>query len=327
MNHDDIIEARRVLEIEANAIMGLRERLGAEFSQAVDLISQTKGKVIVTGVGKSGQIGRKIASTLSSTGTPALYVHPTESSHGDMGVIADLDAVIAISSSGESQELHDVITYCVRKGVALIGMTGGKDSSLARSSQVFLDISVKEEACPLKLAPTSSSTVTLALGDALAMAVLKRKGFNEEDFAEFHPGGSLGRKMLTRVKDVMMTGDALPVVTESTPILEVIAAMTGYAVRGAAGVVSASGDLIGVITDGDIRRQLGQGQKAIECVAKDLMSTNPKTIDVNELAQKALFVMEQFRINLLFVINSHSEHPKKPVGLLHIQDLIGAKLK
>lgn len=327
MIHEDIAEARRVLDLEASAILELRERLGDDFILAVDQIANTKGKLIVTGVGKSGQIGRKIASTLSSTGTPALYVHPTESSHGDLGVIAESDCVLAISNSGESQELVDLLGYCVRKGVPVVAMTSSPKSHLGQTANVFLDISVKEEACPLKLAPTSSSTVTLALGDALAMAVLKRKGFNEEDFAEFHPGGSLGRKMLTRVKDLMQSGGDLPVVGEETPMSEVIALMTGYQVRGAAAVVSSSGELIGVVTDGDLRRQLGKNEPTLDAQAKDLMSSNPKTIDMNELAQKALFLMEQFRINLLFVVDASSDHPTKPVGLLHIQDLIKARLK
>lgn len=327
MIHEDIAEARRVLDLEARAIMDLRERLGDSFIEAVRVVTETKGKVIVTGVGKSGQIGRKIASTLSSTGTPALYVHPTESSHGDLGVIAEGDCVLAISNSGESQELVDILGYCVRKGVPVVAMTSSSSSHLGQTANVFLDISVKEEACPLKLAPTSSSTVTLALGDALAMAVLKRKGFNEEDFAEFHPGGSLGRKMLTRVKDLMQSGGNLPVVKEDTPMSEVIALMTGYEVRGAAAVVSPSGDLIGVVTDGDLRRQLGKAEPTLDSKAKDLMSSSPKTIDMNELAQKALFLMEQFRINLLFVVDASSEKPTTPVGLLHIQDLIAARLK
>lgn len=327
MIHEDITEARRVLDIEAKAILDLRERLGENFIQAVDQLSKTPGKVIVSGVGKSGQIGRKIASTLSSTGTPALYVHPTEGSHGDLGVIAENDCVIAISNSGESQELVDLLGYCVRKGVPVIAMTSSIESHLGKTATVFLDVSVKEEACPLKLAPTSSSTVTLAMGDALAMAVLRRKGFNEEDFAEFHPGGSLGRKMLTRVKDLMQSGDGLPVVKEETPMSEVISLMTSYEVRGAAGVVSTSGELIGVVTDGDIRRQLGRSEPTLNSKAKDLMSSSPKTIDMNELAQKALFLMEQFRINLLFVVDASSDYPSKPVGLLHIQDLIKARLR
>jgi arabinose-5-phosphate isomerase len=327
MIHNDILEARRVLDIEARAIIEAKDKLAGGFVAAVDVLVNTKGKVIVTGVGKSGQIGRKIASTLSSTGTPSLYIHPTEGSHGDLGVIAEADSVLAISNSGESQELTDIVSYCVRKGVPLIAMTATKTSTLGKSAHVFLDISVKEEACPLKLAPTSSSTVTLALGDALAMAVLKRKGFSEDDFAEFHPGGSIGRKILTRVKDVMQTGDALPVVRKQTPMTEVIAAMTGYAVRGAAGVLSDNDELIGIVTDGDIRRHLGRGGATLQGFAADLMSGQPKTIDMNELAQKALFLMEQFRINLLFVVDTESSQPQKPVGLIHIQDLIQAKLK
>lgn len=323
----DLEEAKRVLQVEAQSILDLKERLDEAFEKAVEMIFSTSGKVIVTGVGKSGQIGRKIASTLSSTGTPSLYLHPTESSHGDLGVIADNDLVIAISYSGSSFELSDVMTFCTRRGVSLIGLVGSKDSALANAANVFLDISVKEEACPLKLAPTSSSTVTLALGDALAMAVLKRRGFKEEDFAEFHPGGSLGRKMLTRVSDVMHTGAALPLVHSETPMSEVVCAMTGEAVKGAAGVVDSEKTLIGIITDGDIRRRLTRGEFGLSGTAGDLMSKNPKTVDSGELAQKALFVMEQFKINLLFVIDRMATNPKKPVGVLHIQDLIKANLR
>lgn len=327
MEQKDLIEARRVLGIEAKAIEDLKNRLDEKFVKAIDLICSVTGKAIFTGVGKSGHIGRKVASTMSSTGTPSLYIHPTESSHGDLGVISETDIVIAISNSGESQELVDLVGYCSRKGVPLIAMTRSAESTLAKASQVFLDISVEVEACPMNLAPTSSSTVTLALGDALAMAVLKRKGFDESDFAEFHPGGALGRKMLMRVKDLMMNGEDLPVVLETTPLTEVILTMTKYGSRGAAGILSPERALVGIITDGDIRRAAGSGQPLLEGVAKDLMSLNPKTIDQNELAQKALFLMEQFRINLLFVIDSFSDQPKRPLGLIHIQDLIKANLK
>jgi arabinose-5-phosphate isomerase len=322
----DIEEAKRVLDIEIRALTDLRDRLSNEFELACDLLMKIKGKVILTGVGKSGHVGRKIASTLSSTGTPALYIHPTESSHGDLGVIADGDLVVAISYSGEATELGDLITFCARRGIPLIALTSKSSSPLAEGASVVLDISVSEEACPLKLAPTSSSTTTLALGDALAMALLKRKGFQEKDFAEYHPGGALGRKLLTRVSDVMSTDGELPLVSPSASVSEVIVVMTGYG-KGTAAVVDDQGTLVGAVTDGDIRRFVGKSKGQLSGAAAELMSPNPKTVDASELAQKALFLMEQFRINLLFVVDSQSSNPKKPVGVLHIQDLMRANIR
>ncbi|MCB0343108.1 MAG: KpsF/GutQ family sugar-phosphate isomerase [Bdellovibrionales bacterium] len=326
MAREDIEEGRRVLRVEAEAILAVVERLDDQFAQAVEKVSGCTGKVIVTGIGKSGQIARKIASTMSSTGTPALFVHPAESSHGDLGVIAKDDLVIAISYGGESEEMAAILNYVGRKGISLIAMTGRPESSLGRAAQLVLDISVKEEACPLKLAPTSSSTVSLALGDALAMAVLKRRGFKEADFAEFHPRGSLGRKLLTRVCDVMHTGESVPLVLEDVDMVQVIGQMTSKDVRGVAGVVDSSDKLIGIITDGDIRRRLEKNNKPITEQAKDLMSWAPKTIDANELAVKALFMMEQFQIQTLFVTDRSANNPSKPVGLIHLQDLIRARI-
>ncbi len=325
--HKDIEEAGRVLDIEAAAIKDLKVRLDDSFVQAVEKIFSAPGKIIVTGIGKSGQIGRKISSTLSSTGTPSIFLHPAESSHGDLGVVTTGDLIIAISYGGETPELQDIAKYAVRKDIPLILMTGNKQASLARAAHVVLDVSVKEEACPLKLAPTASSTVTLALGDAIAMALLKRRGFKEEDFAEFHPGGSLGRRLLTRVQDVMHSGEALALVKETTAMREVLALMTQKAVRGIAGVVDESGVLIGAITDGDIRRRLEKSHNPLADMAKDLMNKNPKTVEAGELAEKALFMMEQFRIQNLFVIKKESDHSTKVLGILHLQDLLQAKLR
>ncbi|MGE3756386.1 MAG: SIS domain-containing protein [Pseudobdellovibrionaceae bacterium] len=322
-----IEEALRVLDIEAQAILSLKKRIGPDFERAVQLIMNCQGKVIITGMGKSGQIGRKIASTLASTGTPALFVHPAESSHGDLGVVASGDVVIAISNGGESPELSDLIGYVSRKGIPLIGMTGKKESTLGRSSQVILDISVEKEACPLKLAPTASSAATLAMGDALAMALLSKRGFSPEEFAEFHPGGSLGKKLLTRVTHVMHKESALPLVHPETPMKQVVSVMTAKDVRGVAGVTDSNGNLVGVITDGDLRRRLEKSQDPLQGTASEIMSHNPKTIDTMELAEKALFVMEQFQIQLLFVVDQSSSSPKKPVGLLHLQDLLKAKVR
>lgn len=322
-----IQQGLRVLEVEAQAILSLKKSLGAEFEQVVHAITSCKGKLIVTGMGKSGQIGRKLASTFSSTGTPAIFLHPAESSHGDLGIITNEDVVLALSYGGESPEFSGMLRFVARKGIPLFAMTGNLKSSLAKAAQVTLSVHVSEEACPLGLAPTASSTATLALGDAIAMAVMAEKGFGPEDFAEFHPGGSLGYRLLTRVKDVMHTGEALPTVSMLAPVRDVFSIMTHKDVRGAAGVVDDSGDLIGVITDGQIRRRLEKNADPLTGVAKDLMTTNPRTIDINELAEKALFVMEQFQINMLFVLDKDSDHPRKPIGILHVQDLLRAKVR
>lgn len=315
-------QAIRVLEIEAQAILSLRDRVGDAFEKAVDLIRACEGKLILTGIGKSGQVARKLASTFSSTGTPAVFLHPSESSHGDLGMISRNDVVLAISYGGSSPEFNGLLSFCARRGNVLIAMTGNDNSPLGKAAQVILNFHVSEEACPLGLAPTASSTASLALGDALAMAVSTEKGFSVENFAEFHPGGNLGYRLLTRVKDVMHGGDALPTVSLETPMKQVLSIMTHKDVRGAAGIVDAQGDLVGVITDGDLRRRLEKNDDPLAGVAKDLMTTNPRVIDANELAEKALFLMEQFQIQLVFVLDKSAAQPKKPVGILHIQDLL-----
>lgn len=317
----------RVLEVEAQAILSMRERIGTEFQQVVQLLKDCRGKLIVTGMGKSGQIARKLASTFSSTGTPAVFLHPAESSHGDMGIISNEDVVLAISYGGESPEFSGILKFVARKGIPLVTITGNTQSSLARAAQLTLNVAVSEEACPLGLAPTASSTATLAMGDAIAMALMVEKGFSSADFAEFHPGGSLGYRLLTRVKDVMHSGEALPTVSLEAPLREVFSIMTHKDVRGAAGIVDEKGDLVGLITDGQIRRRLEKNADPFTGVAKDLMTTNPRTIDAGELAEKALFVMEQFQINMLFVLDKESPTPKKPVGILHVQDLLRAKVR
>lgn len=315
-----------VLQIESDAILNLRSRINESFFKAVQLISRIQGKLIITGIGKSGHIARKLASTFSSTGTSAVYLHPAESAHGDLGIISQNDVVIAISYGGESRELMTVLNFIARKNISLIAMTGKPESTLAKASQIFLDISVLKEACPHNLAPTASSTATLALGDALAMCVLQEKGFKSEDFAEIHPGGSLGAK-LVRIADIMHKGDALPLVSENTTVKEIVAIMTHKDVRGTAGVVNEKEELIGIITDGDIRRRLEKSADPLSGVATDLMNRNPKTIDQNELAEKALFLMEQMKIQSLFVLSSTSENPKKPVGIVIFHDLFTAKVR
>lgn len=328
MSKESILRlGRRVLEVEAKAILSLTDRLGDDFVRAVEIIRRCEGKLVLTGMGKSGQIARKLASTFSSTGTPSVYLHPAESIHGDLGMIGAKDVVLALSYGGESSELSQILHFCVRRGIPLIALTGKTDSSLAKSAQIVLDSRISEEACPLGLAPTASTTATLALGDALAMAVLEEKGFSAENFAEYHPGGSLGRRLLTRVRDLMHTGEAMPLVSETAPLREVFSIMTHREVRGVAGVVDGKGDLVGVITDGDIRRRLEKNSDPFQGSAKDMMNPHPRTIDHDEMAEKALYMMEQFKIQLLFVFDTSSAHPKKPVGILNYQDLFKAKIR
>lgn len=316
-----------VLEVEAKAILSLKDRVNDRFVKAAEIIRDCKGKLVVTGIGKSGQIARKLASTFSSTGTPAVYLHPSESAHGDLGMVAPGDVIIALSYGGESAEFGGILNFVARRGLPLIALTGQAGSTLGKAAQVVIDVRVPEEACPLGLAPTASSTATLAIGDALAMSVLKLKGFRIEDFAEVHPGGSLGARLLTTVKDLMHKGEAMPLVAFDAPMKQVLSIMTHREVRGVAGVVDGNGDLAGVITDGDLRRRLEKSQDPLSGIAKDLMNPNPRTIDQSELAEKALFLMEQFKIQMLFVTDPSSSSPKKPVGVLNYQDLLKAKVR
>lgn len=318
--------AHKVFDVESQAILGLKNKISDNFLAAAELIAKCKGKVVVTGIGKSGHIGRKIAATLTSTGTPAIFLHPAEASHGDIGIIAKEDVVIGISYGGNTTELTPILNFVSRKGVPLVAITGKDSSSLAQAAKLILDVQVDREACPLGLAPTASSTATLAMGDALAMVVLEMKGFKAENFAEIHPGGSLGFK-LSRVREIMHKGDQLPVVSQKTPLREVYSVMTHRDVRGAAAVVDPSGDLLGIITDGVIRKNLQNLEDPMQGFAEDLMTKNPRTVDANELAEKALLIMEEFEINVLFVLDSESKTPKKPVGIVHIQDLLKGKIR
>ncbi|ABQ27149.1 KpsF/GutQ family sugar-phosphate isomerase [Geotalea uraniireducens] len=314
-------EAKKVIRIEAEALLSLADAINGEFEKAVRLILASRGRVVVTGMGKSGLIGQKIASTMASTGTPAFFLHPAEGIHGDLGMIMKGDVVIAISNSGETEEVVRILPIIKRLGASLVAMTGNPSSNLAKAGDVFLDISVKEEACPLGLAPTASTTATLAMGDALSVALLLERGFNAEDFALFHPGGALGKKLILTVEDMMHGGEAIPLVSAGTLMREALFVITSKGL-GITGVTGADGALLGVITDGDLRRALEKGMDIINLPASDLMSMKPKRINRSELAAKALQQMEQFSITSLFVFENDSSF--RPVGIIHLHDLLKA---
>ena len=314
-------EARRVIRTEAEALLAMMERIDSSFEKAVDMILASKGRVVVSGMGKSGLIGQKIASTMASTGTPAFFLHPAEGIHGDLGMIMTGDVVIAISNSGETEELLRILPVIKRLGAHLVAMTGNGASALARCSDVFLDVSVKEEACPLGLAPTASTTAALAMGDALAVALLVQRGFRAEDFAIFHPGGSLGKKLLLRVEDLMHSGDAVPLVSEDTLMRDALFVITAKGL-GVIGVTGADGSLRGVITDGDLRRALEKGYDILSQSAAGLMRVNPKRIKRNELAAAALQIMEHHSITSLFVFED--EDSFSPCGIIHLHDILRA---
>jgi len=312
---------RRVLEIEAAAVAALAGRLGTEFEQAVALILHSPGRVIVTGIGKSGHIARKLAATLASTGTPAYFVHAAEAAHGDLGMITEDDVVIALSNSGASDELMMIVPQVKRRGTRLIAMTGKPNSPLAREADIHLDAAVSEEACSLNLAPTASTTAALALCDALAVALLDARGFGEEDFARSHPGGSLGRRLLTHVRDVMRAADRVPVVAEAAPLNEALLAMT----RGGMGmtaIASADGKVSGIFTDGDLRRALERGIDFRTSVLADVITRNPHSIGPDSLAAEAAEMMERLRISQLLVIDDSGAL----AGALTTHDLMQAKV-
>lgn len=312
--------AREVLAIEANAILALAERIDDGFVQAVDLLAACKGKVVVTGLGKSGLICRKIAATLASTGTPSFFLHAGDGIHGDLGMIMKGDVVLAVSNSGETEEILKLLPIVKRLGLKLIVITGNPRSTLSRAADVILNAAVREEACPLGLAPTASTTAALAVGDALAIIILERRGFKEEDFAVLHPGGSLGRKLLLKVEDLMHRGAELPVVFEETPMKEAILEITSKRL-GVTAVVSREGALTGVITDGDLRRGLENRGEIFRLKARDLMSLEPKTILPDALAAHAMAIMEQYAITSLFIVGSPGSHP---IGIVHLHDLLKA---
>lgn len=313
--------ARETFDIEASALSGLSARVDARFVQAVRRVLQTTGRVVVMGMGKSGHIGRKIAATLASTGTPAFFVHPAEASHGDLGMVTAEDLVLAISNSGESGELTALLPVLKRLGVPLIAMTGGPHSSLARHADLTLDCSVEREACPLNLAPTASTTAQLAMGDALAVALLDARGFRPEDFARSHPGGALGRKLLTHVSDVMRSGDAVPRVLPEASFSELMREMSAKGL-GSAAVVDGAGQVLGIFTDGDLRRRIEAGADLRTATAAQVMHATPRRIAPDALAVNAAEMMETHGITSVLVVGANGTLE----GVVHIRDLMRAKV-
>jgi arabinose-5-phosphate isomerase len=313
--------AREVLEIEARAVSDLIGKLDRRFAQAVETVLNCRGRVVVSGIGKSGHIARKIASTLASTGTPAFFVHPAEASHGDLGMIARDDVFIALSNSGESDELLAIVPLLKRQGAKLVAMTGNPQSALAREADVHLYAGAEKEACPLNLAPTASTTAALALGDALALALMQARGFTRDEFAAAHPGGALGRRLLTHVRDVMRAGDNAPRVAESASALEGMLEIS----RGRMGmttVLDAHGRVIGIFTDGDLRRSLEKGVDLRRATIAEVMTRGPRTIGPGKLAAEAVEIMERFKVNQLIVVDDD----QKLLGALNMHDLFRAKV-
>ena len=313
---------RKVLAIEQNAMQSLQARLDASFAQACRLLLACQGRVVCTGMGKSGHIANKIAATLASTGTPAFFVHPGEASHGDLGMILDNDVVLALSNSGESDEINMIMPVLKRQGNIIISMTGKPTSRLAQFSDVHLDVSVPEEACPLGLAPTSSTTVSLALGDALAVALLEARGFSSEDFARSHPAGSLGRRLLVRIEDLMHQGDNLPMVLANASVTDALIEMSEKRL-GMTAIVDEQQQLLGVFTDGDLRRAVNHGPVNLNQTAvSELMAKNPKTVQAGHLAIEAAHLLERYQINGLLVVDEQ----ERLVGALNIHDLLRARV-
>jgi arabinose-5-phosphate isomerase len=318
----DVRAARRVLRFAGEALTALSEQLGGAFSDALDVLMAVRGRVVVSGMGKSGHIGRKIAATFSSTGTPAQFVHPAEASHGDMGSLTRSDALLMLSNSGDTAELADLITYAKRFSIPLIGVASNPESTLIAASDVALVLPRAQEACPMGLAPTTSTTLMLALGDALAVALMERRGFSADQYRDLHPGGALGRA-LVRVSDVMHTGEEVPLVAESTPMREVLIEMAARRF-GCVGVLDAKGTLAGIITDGDLRRHMDRD--LLDRSARDVMTAGPKAIAPEQFAAEALAIMNAHKITTLFVLESQDES-RRPVGILHIHDCLRAGLR
>ena len=313
--------ARDVIKKEAEAVAGLLDRLDENFEKAVRAILTTSGRVIVTGIGKSGLVGRKIAATFASTGTPSLFLHPTEAFHGDLGIVTESDIVLAISKSGDTSELHQLIPAFKRLGLQIILLTGEVGSPLAERADIVIDCSVKAEACPNNLVPTASSTAALVMGDALAVALLRMRGFSAEDFAKIHPGGALGRRLLVRVSDVMHTGDKVPIVSESTTVLDTLITMSRGRL-GTAVVVDGSGRMLGVFTDGDLRRLSERGEQFFDRRIGEVMTTNARTINPDAILDEVLALCEKYKITVLVAVDK--DH--RPVGIIHLHDVLTSKL-
>lgn len=323
MTKEEIIEkGKNVINIETEAISGLLSSINSEFAEAVETIAECKGRVVFSGMGKSGLIARKIVATLNSTGTAAIYLHPTDALHGDLGMVRKEDVVILISKSGNTEEIANLLPMLKRLKVKLILMCGDRESKLARECDIFLSIAVKEEACPHDLAPTSSTTATLVLGDAISVVLLQMRGFTAEDFAYLHPGGSLGKRLSLEIKEIMIKGDKIPIVKESTLIKDVILEITSKRL-GTTCVVNDDGILTGIITDGDLRRLLERTLNIKDLAAKDIMTKNPKVMKANLLASFALQQMENFKITALIITDDNNH----PVGIVHLHDLINLGLR
>ncbi len=315
VENPDIASAKHTIDKEIEALRMMESSLNDNLSQALDLMQKTNGRIIVTGMGKSGHVGRKIAATLASTGSPAFFVHPGEASHGDLGMITDRDCVLAISNSGETIELSDILVYCKRFNIPLIGITKNKDSALGKASDIWLPLPDDGEACPLGLAPTSSTTATIVLGDILAIALLERKGFSKTDFKQRHPGGKLGA-FLQKASDIMHKGDDIPLIKGNTPMLETLQTMSSK-MLGCVGIVNADGELVGIITDGDLRRNMSED--IMNKTAQDIMTHNPKTISPDTMLSEALNIMNTTGkgITQLFIVEN-----KRPVGIIHMHDCL-----
>lgn len=319
----DILEAgRKTLDVEIDALHRVKDALGSGFVDAVELIYSCKGRVVVTGMGKSGHIGKKIAATFASTGTPALFLHPAEGVHGDLGMIVKGDVVIALSNSGETKEILEILPVIKRFNIPLVCIVGKTNSMLAKKSDCVLDASVEKEACPLNLAPTASTTAALAVGDALAVALLEKRGFKKEDFAIFHPSGSLGKQLLLKVADIYNTGDALPVVKEGTPVSEAVFVISSKGF-GCTVVIGENGKLVGILTDGDLRRGMEKHRdRVFSMKVEELCTKSPKTIADDALAAKALSIMETYSITSLLTVDPDG----KATGIIHLHDLLRAGL-
>ena len=318
-SREDAAAARRVFDTAAEAIEALKSALNGEFSRAVDVLLSVEGRVVVSGMGKSGHIGRKIAATLASTGTPAQFIHPAEASHGDLGMLTRQDALLMLSWRGETAELSDLITYAKRFGIPLIGMASNAESTLLQAADVALVLPPVREACPMGLAPTTSTTLMLVLGDALAVALMERRGFSADQYRDFHPGGSLGRALI-RVSDLMHTGSEIPLVASTARMSDVLIAIAEHRF-GCVGVTDKKGALIGMITDGDLRRHMGRD--LLDRKAADVMTRNPKIAQPDQLAAEALAIMNEKKITQLFVLDA-KDKTKKPAGILHIHDCLRA---